>query len=189
MALVDSSEYSCRAGDMLVRRSTAARRRVAIGEVPGTERPNAGTVIAVAMRLGVELPRHCVLAARCVDRQAVDGRSAGTTIQQLVEGERSAGLPVPLPPLAEQERIVAAIEEHLSRLDAAEARCDVRQRTARDAGVASRVEAFDLDAPSAVPARRARATSRDGIVRSARAEPTDDPASVPRGRECRPCAG
>lgn len=29
-------------------------------------------------------------------------------------------LPVPLPPRAEQERIVAAIEEHLSRLDAAE---------------------------------------------------------------------
>lgn len=32
-----------------------------------------------------------------------------------------ASFPLPLPPLAEQERIVAAIEEHLSRLDAAEA--------------------------------------------------------------------
>jgi len=32
-----------------------------------------------------------------------------------------AGFPLPLPPRAEQERIVAAIEEHLSRLDAADA--------------------------------------------------------------------
>ena len=36
-------------------------------------------------------------------------------------------LPIPLPPFIEQERIVAAIEEHFSRLDFAEAALDVAQ--------------------------------------------------------------
>jgi len=36
-----------------------------------------------------------------------------------VDFEQIASFPIPVPPLAEQRRIVAAIEEHLSRLDAA----------------------------------------------------------------------
>lgn len=43
----------------------------------------------------------------------------GTTRLKLTQKSMNA-IPTPLPPLAEQERIVAAIEEHLSRLDAAE---------------------------------------------------------------------
>jgi len=44
----------------------------------------------------------------------------GTTIKHLPQ-EKLRLVGVPLPPRAEQERIVAALEEHLSRLDAAEA--------------------------------------------------------------------
>lgn len=44
----------------------------------------------------------------------------GTTIKHLPQ-EKLRLVSVPLPPLAEQERIVAAIEEHLSRVDAADA--------------------------------------------------------------------
>jgi type I restriction enzyme S subunit len=44
----------------------------------------------------------------------------GTTIKHLPQ-EKLRLVGVPLPPRAEQERIIAAIEEHLSRLDAAEA--------------------------------------------------------------------
>lgn len=43
----------------------------------------------------------------------------GTTIKHLPQ-EKLRLVPVPTPPRAEQDRIVAAIEEHLSRLDAAE---------------------------------------------------------------------
>lgn len=45
----------------------------------------------------------------------------GGSAQPFVKMKASKELPIPLPPLAEQERIVAAIEEHLSHLDAAEA--------------------------------------------------------------------
>lgn len=44
----------------------------------------------------------------------------GTTIKHLPQ-EKLRQVPIPLPPRAEQERIVAAIDEHLSHLDAAEA--------------------------------------------------------------------
>ncbi len=55
----------------------------------------------------------------------------GTTIKHLPQ-EKLRMVSVPLPPLAEQRRIVAAIEQHLSRLDAAEAALsDLSARLAR----------------------------------------------------------
>lgn len=59
----------------------------------------------------------------------------GTTRLKLTQKAMNA-MPTPLPPLQEQERIVAAIEEHLSRLDAAEsavvsARARLRQLAAK----------------------------------------------------------
>jgi type I restriction enzyme, S subunit len=61
---------------------------------------------------------------------------AGVTKKQLLE------LPLALPPLAEQERIVAAIEEQFSRLDAGLAaleRVRVRLRTLRDQAILTQV--------------------------------------------------
>jgi type I restriction enzyme, S subunit len=52
-------------------------------------------------------------------RQRWTGLAAGTNINNLKRGDIAA-TSLPLPPLNEQRRIVAAIEEHLSRLDAAE---------------------------------------------------------------------
>ncbi|MCC6930560.1 MAG: restriction endonuclease subunit S [Gemmatimonadaceae bacterium] len=44
--------------------------------------------------------------------------ASGTTFME-VSGRRAAEIPIPIPPFAEQRRIVAALEEHLSELDAA----------------------------------------------------------------------
>jgi type I restriction enzyme S subunit len=68
--------------------------------------------------------------------------ATGTSINNL-KREHFTETPVPLPPLNEQQRIVAAIEEHLSRLDAADAsltaasqRLKPLQRHARSLAVA-----------------------------------------------------
>ncbi len=51
---------------------------------------------------------------------AVHGHTSSVTVKHL-SSRTVQDLPLPLPPLNEQRRIVAAIEEHLSRLDAADA--------------------------------------------------------------------
>ena len=50
----------------------------------------------------------------------IQSMASGTTFKEISKG-RMQEVPLPLPPAAEQERIVAAIEENLSRLDAADA--------------------------------------------------------------------
>lgn len=52
------------------------------------------------------------------NRRLLLDRSSGTTFQE-ISGRAAATIPVPVAPVNEQRRIVAAIEEHLSRLDAA----------------------------------------------------------------------
>ena len=59
-------------------------------------------------------------AIRAFDRTILGSCSkTGTTVQN-IETPKLLNFEIPLPPLAEQRRIVAAIEEHFSRLDAAE---------------------------------------------------------------------
>lgn len=52
--------------------------------------------------------------------RTLEAHFTGTTIKHLPQ-ERLREVPIPLPPLPEQRRIVDAIDEHLSRLDSAEA--------------------------------------------------------------------
>lgn len=52
------------------------------------------------------------------NKELVRSFASGTTFLE-VSGAKAAQIPIPVAPLAEQRRIVAAIEEHLSRLDAA----------------------------------------------------------------------
>ena len=52
------------------------------------------------------------------NRPLLLARASGTTFQE-ISGKAAATIPVAIPPIDEQHRIVAAIDEHLSRLDAA----------------------------------------------------------------------
>ncbi len=50
----------------------------------------------------------------------IDAKAPGTTFKE-VSGKIVAGVPVPLPPLAEQHRIVAKVDELMALLDRLEA--------------------------------------------------------------------
>ena len=51
-------------------------------------------------------------------REMAVALASGTTFLE-ISGAKAANIPIPIPPLAEQRRIVAEIERHFSRLDAA----------------------------------------------------------------------
>ncbi|MET8239750.1 restriction endonuclease subunit S [Streptomyces sp. NPDC005245] len=73
---------------------------------------------AVRAREGI-LPRWIAWSLRAFEREILrDCRKAGTTVASL-STDALMDLRVPLAPIAEQHRIVDAIEDHLSRLDAA----------------------------------------------------------------------
>lgn len=81
---------------------------------------------------------------------------------------------VPVPPLAEQERIVAALEEHFSRLDAAERALASAQQKA-DALLNSVVDEVCRSSWDAVPLAEIITSLRNGVFVSR-------PASEPPGR-------
>jgi type I restriction enzyme S subunit len=58
---------------------------------------------------------------------AIRATGSGTTFAE-VSKKRVQPFPIPLPPLNEQQRIVAAIEEHFSRLDASDRSLDTAKR-------------------------------------------------------------
>lgn len=82
--------------------------------------------------------------------------------------------PIPVPPSGEQERIVAAIEEHLSRLDSAET--SLRSAEARLRTLESRAvdDAF-LSLDARVPVGEV-ADVRGGIQKQPKRKPKDNPA-------------
>ncbi len=74
----------------------------------------------IRLRVRSALPRyigHFLKSPRYWE--AISDAKAGIAVQN-VNAKKLAAIQVPLPPLAEQQRIVAAIEEHFSRINAAE---------------------------------------------------------------------
>jgi type I restriction enzyme, S subunit len=63
-------------------------------------------------------------------RDQIERVASSTSGLHVLSGRKLKALELPIAPKAEQERIVAAIEEHLSRLDAAEAQIQVARRRA-----------------------------------------------------------
>lgn len=97
----------------------------------------------------------------------------GTTIKHLPQ-EKLRLVRVPLPPFAEQERIVAAIDEHLSRLDAAET--SLRSAEARLATLESgAVDKAFLSLDERVPVGEV-ADVRGGIQKQPKRKPRYNPA-------------
>lgn len=103
----------------VVVRSGILERKVPIAVVPMATTLNQD-MKAVVPHSHVD-PRWIAWALRAKERQVLDRcRKAGTTVASL-DTKRLMDQELPLPPLDEQRRIVDLLEDHLSRLDAAEA--------------------------------------------------------------------
>jgi type I restriction enzyme S subunit len=109
------------AGDVLVARMPDPLGRACI--FPGVAQPavTAVDVCIVRPASGGADPRWLMWAVNASQfRTRVSNLQSGTT-RKRISRKNLATIELPVPPVAEQRRIVAAIEEQFSRLDAAEA--------------------------------------------------------------------
>lgn len=70
-----------------------------------------------AIRAQGDMPARFILYAMRASEEELRSKSTGTTFEA-IRGEDLRSHPIPLPPLAEQRRIVAEIEKQFTRLDA-----------------------------------------------------------------------
>lgn len=117
-AVVGSSTKLVPAGSVaVVTRSGILERTVPVAVVPFATTMNQD-MKAVVPHSGID-PRWIAWGLRAYERDLLrDTRKAGTTVAS-IEMPRFLGFELPVPALDEQRRIVAILEDHLSRLDAA----------------------------------------------------------------------
>lgn len=102
----------------VVTRSGILERTIPVSIVPFATTMNQD-MKAVVPRAGID-PRWIAWGLRAFERDLLrDTRKAGTTVAS-IEMPRWYGFKLPVPPLEEQRRIVAILEDQLSRLDAAD---------------------------------------------------------------------
>ena len=110
----------------IVVRSGILERKVPIGLVPFEVTLNQD-MKAVVPRNGID-PRWVAWGLRAMERDVLrECRKAGTTVAS-IETVRLMARRLSVPPIAEQRRIIEILEDHLSRLDAADAYLDASSR-------------------------------------------------------------
>lgn len=116
-------DYTLCTGDLLFTRYNGTRSLVGVcAYVPeGVGRVvYPDKLIRVRVNEALACPRYVQFVSNSgVSRAFIESRARTTAGQTGVSGGDLRAMPLPLPPLPEQRRIVAALEEHLSALDAA----------------------------------------------------------------------
>jgi type I restriction enzyme S subunit len=157
-SLID--QFTLNNGDLLFTRYNGSRHLVGVcGVVP----QHSGTILHPDKLIRVVIPSD-IADGRFIAHQMASGPVRGhleprirtTAGQSGISGADIKSIPLILPPLAEQRRIVEILEDHLSRLDAAKVgldQADARVRVLRDQFI--RTELFpspgDGDASAALP--------------------------------------
>jgi type I restriction enzyme S subunit len=107
-------------GDLLVTRYSGNPSYVgSAAVVPFLDSPTLHPDKLIKVRLddSVADPRFIAHAINTISRPAIEARLKTTAGQVGIAGGQLVEVPVPLAPLAEQRRVVAALEEQFSRLD------------------------------------------------------------------------
>nr|BFD94095.1 hypothetical protein KitaXyl93_54550 [Kitasatospora sp. Xyl93] len=131
--------YLVEEGDFLVSRGNGTRSLVGRGAlVRSVPSPVAfpDTMIRIRTNPSIILPQYLkYLWDSKHTRDQIEGAARTTAGIYKINQKILERVSIPLPPLAEQRRIVEALEDHLSRLDAAEVsvkQCSTRLRRLRD---------------------------------------------------------
>ncbi len=140
-AVSGSATKLVRAGSVaVVMRSGILERRFPVTFVPFETTLNQD-MRAVVPRDGIDA-RWIAWSLRASEREILrDCRKAGTTVAS-IEAPRLMDVALPIPPIEEQRRIVDVLEDHLSRLDAAETGLDSISRRATLLTLASGMRAI-----------------------------------------------
>ncbi len=145
--LVPRPQIEVHSGDILIT-CAGPRARCGIACLVRSARPRlmmSGKMYRFRVPEAYVSPRYIEYYLQSHDaRVAIDAMKTGGSDSGLnLTHDRFRRLPVPLAPLAEQERIVAAIEEQFSRLDAGEASLERARRRLgqlRDRGILALIE-------------------------------------------------
>lgn len=127
-----------RANDVLFARITPCLENGKVGQLPEDARPTGGSTEFIVVRPGPGVdPGYLYYWCRSPDvRDGAQRHMTGATGRMRFSGDDLGRFEIPLPPLDEQRRIVAILEDHLSRLDAAGAALETASRRARRLDVA-----------------------------------------------------
>jgi type I restriction enzyme S subunit len=124
----DVDDFFVRDGDLLFTRYNGSVDLLGVaGMVRGCTRDtlHPDKLIRVVLALGSPLPEFVEISANVgASRKHISGRARTTAGQTGISGSDIREMPIPLPPLAEQEQIVALVEERLSQIDSAEKTID-----------------------------------------------------------------
>ncbi|RIK09789.1 MAG: hypothetical protein DCC49_05060 [Acidobacteria bacterium] len=167
----DLHRFLLQPGDIVVSRAGS------VGVSALIQRPPPAIFASYLIRLQVIAPMSAAYVAHFLQssgywRQVSDAK-VGIAVQN-VSAKKLAAIALPVPPLAEQERIVAAIEEHFSHLDAADA--SLRSAETRLGLVTSRaVDVAFLSLDKRVPVGEI-ADVRGGIQKQPKRKPKDNAA-------------
>jgi type I restriction enzyme S subunit len=134
------------AGDILVARMPDPLGRCC--RFPGDTKPAVTVVDVCILRSNVTFfdPDFVVVAINCPQfRRLVSAQATGTTRSRISRSNLSV-LPIPLPPLAEQKRIVAKVDELMALCDRLDAQ--QQERETRHAALARASLARFADAPT-----------------------------------------
>lgn len=124
------SGVRARAGDILFARITPCLENGKLAQVPPDLERVGGSTEFIVVRPG-DLVDGGYLYFWCMEpsvRSKAKALMAGATGRMRLGAADLAQFQIPLPPLDEQRRIVELLEDHLSRLDAADAYLDAAQR-------------------------------------------------------------
>lgn len=119
--------------DLLFARITPCLENGKVSLLPPSSGPTGGSTEFLVVRPGTNVdPRYLYLwSLNPAVRERAKAEMTGTTGRMRLSGSALGALPFPHPPLPEQRRIVEVVEEHMARLDAADASLASAERRMR----------------------------------------------------------